>query len=227
MDSFAKSPSSRSSPDVSLSLADVNSQVAALKAEYASKGIALSGRILHVAHYLPVQATLAPSKIGVLSPPLTPPVRPSDVGSLSFSEEAITAPAPQDITEGGDENGNEQRWLISPRWGHSAMYSGIQSLGAAAQEQVIVGWTGDLERGAASTGEKVKIPAASVSESDRAALVEAIETHKSEDGPIKYVPVFLDDDVAHGHYDGYCKTSAYMRRISPQAYHNITNKINL
>ena len=39
---------------------------------------------------------------------------------------------------------------------------------------------------------------------------------KEEEDPtaekgIKYVPVWLDNNVAHGHYEGYCKTSEYLR----------------
>ncbi|EJC97623.1 trehalose-6-phosphate phosphatase [Fomitiporia mediterranea MF3/22] len=173
--------------DLALSLEDVNKQVEALKQEYATKGISLTGRIIHVTHYLPLTASLAPNKNGVLSPPLTPPVKPSDVASES------------DVLP---------RWIIGPRWGHSAMFSGIQSL-SNAHDQVIIGWIGDLERGSASTGEKVKIPTSAVSDADRAALTEAIERHKSEDGPTRYIPVWLEDNIAHGHYDGYCKTTLW------------------
>ncbi|KAL5522620.1 hypothetical protein ACEPAG_8637 [Sanghuangporus baumii] len=205
MDSFNEPPSSRSRQEFSLSLEDVNKQITALKNEYAAKGIELSGRIIHVTHYLPLTVHLLPSKNGVLSPPLTPPVKPADV-ALSPTEEEKPLPKIVESAVGSEADGS--RWTIGPRWGHSAMISGIESL-SNVHEQIIVGWTGDIERGSASTGEKVKIPLSSVSDEDRATLTAAIESHKSEDGPSKYVPIWLDDLVAHGHYDGYCKTTLW------------------
>lgn len=211
MDSFANPQHSRARPDLALSLDEVNQQILSLKQEYATKGIELTGRIIHATHYLPTTISLAPSKSGVLSPPLTPPVKPSDVAVSPLedvSPASAFAPPPKTVepAAGSATESKSSRWIIGTRWGHSAMYSGIQSL-SNAHEQVIVGWTGDLERGSASTGEKVKIPLASVSEDDRKTLTAAIEAHKIEEGPTKYVPVWLEDDVAHGHYDGYCKTS--------------------
>ena len=60
-------------------------------------------------------------------------------------------------------------------------------------------------------GEKIKVPSTALSDEDKAALEEEIANFKSEDDDAKttttYVPLFLDDKVAHGHYDGYCKQS--------------------
>ena len=60
-------------------------------------------------------------------------------------------------------------------------------------------------------GEKFKIPTTTLSDEDKTALEEEIAKYKSEDEDpktvTKYVPVLLDDKVAHGHYDGYCKQS--------------------
>lgn len=218
MDSFAEPSNSRSRLDLQLSLDDVKAQVDALKKEYASKGMQLSGRIIHVTHYLPLTATLTPSKTGVLSPPLTPPIKPSDVdpGSPStaeppapdqdaqavpVSESGITvSPAPKYVSS---------RWTIGPRWGHSAMFSGIHSLGPG-DEQIIVGWTGDLYRGSATSDEPIKIPTPSISDEDKKSLEETVLSYKHEEGSAKYVPVFLNDGIAHGHYEGYCKTSKYL-----------------
>jgi trehalose 6-phosphate synthase/phosphatase len=112
------------------------------------------------------------------------------------------------------------------------MISGIRSL-SATHEQFIIGWTGDIEspntnsgmwRGpliafapltrllhTSAAGEKIKIPSTTLSEEDRTALEEEIAHFKSEDDDSKttttYVPLLLDDKVAHGHYDGYCKQS--------------------
>jgi hypothetical protein len=50
-----------------------------------------------------------------------------------------------------------------------------------------------------------------LSEEDKTALEEQIANYRSEDEDAKtrttYVPLLLDDKVAHGHYDGYCKQS--------------------
>jgi trehalose 6-phosphate synthase/phosphatase len=55
------------------------------------------------------------------------------------------------------------------------------------------------------------IPSTTLSEEDKTALEEEIAHFKSEDDDAKttatYVPILLDDKVAHGHYDGYCKQS--------------------
>ena len=104
------------------------------------------------------------------------------------------------------------------------MVSGIDSL-AATHEQLLVGWTGDIESASQAVpplaAQNVsgpsdqpvnKVPSASLTDADKKELEEALESYRSrdevEDGKkIHYVPVFLDDKDAHGHYDGYCKTS--------------------
>ena len=67
-------------------------------------------------------------------------------------------------------------------------------------------------------GEKIKVPSTALSDEDKAALEEEIANFKSEDEDAKttttYVPLLLDDKVAHGHYDGYCKQSEFFDRIS-------------
>jgi trehalose 6-phosphate synthase/phosphatase len=93
------------------------------------------------------------------------------------------------------------------------MISGIRSL-SATHEQFIIGWTGDIESpNTNSAGEKIKIPSTTLSEEDRTALEEEIAHFKSEDDDAKtttaYVPLWLDDKVAHGHYDGYCKQTLW------------------
>lgn len=63
-------------------------------------------------------------------------------------------------------------------------------------------------------GEKIKVPSTVLSDEDKAALEEEIANFKSEDEDAKttttYVPLLLDDKVAHGHYDGYCKQSEFL-----------------
>ncbi|KAI0041612.1 glycosyltransferase family 20 protein [Auriscalpium vulgare] len=186
-------------------LDDVTAAVQSREADLRAKGIPLSGRVLHVCHYLPIVATLeSSSRAGILSPPPTPPQQHSDIPPSPSNE---APPAPHDAA--GEL---KPKWSLSARHGHTAMISGIRSL-SATHEQVIIGWTGDVEGPIpAAGGETTKIPASSVSEEDKAALEEKIAAYKGEDeekGRTTYVPVWLDDKVAHGHYDGYCKTTLW------------------
>ncbi|KAJ7185313.1 trehalose-6-phosphate phosphatase [Mycena filopes] len=186
MDSFAE-PYTRLGDDISLD--EVRAQVSALEADHRAAGITLSGRVLHVCHYLPVQATLNARDGGGDDAPLTPPPEPVDE---------------EDKGKTGDE-----RWTLVPRYGHAAMISGIRSL-AATHEQLIIGWTGDI-----ASATQAQVPAASVSEEDRAALEAALKTYQpkesdpDDDRKTVYVPVWLEDAVAHGHYDGYCKQTLW------------------
>ncbi|KAG6897969.1 hypothetical protein C0993_007209 [Termitomyces sp. T159_Od127] len=183
MHSFSE-PYTRHGDDISLDA--VRADIRALEAHHAAAGIPLSGRVLHVCHYLPVTATLN-TRAGVLSPPPTPPATPADV-----------PPKPDSI------------WTIAPRYGHAAMISGIQSL-AATHEQLIIGWTGDI----LSPVPTEHIDADAVDPKDRAALDDALrayqpkESDPDDDRKITYVPVWLDGKVGHGHYDGYCKQTLW------------------
>lgn len=197
MDSFNE-PYTRAGDDISV--AEVRAQVAKLEEQHRANGIELSGRIIHVCHSLPVIAALN-TRAGVLSPPATPPNKVSEVPASPTGVDApdLTEPAPKDSAV----------WTLTPRYGHSAMISGIRSL-SATHDQIIVGWTGDI----VSPTHTDKVSPASVSEADRAALDEALTTYTpkesdpDDDKKTTYVPVWMDDQVAHGHYDGYCKQSA-------------------
>ena len=224
MDSFHE-PRRISEP---IKLEDLTAEVLTREAEYRAKDIPLSGRILHVCHYLPITATLeASSRPGIISPPATPPNLPADIPPIPSGHTTTRTP----------ESNPRPRWSLATRQGHAAMISGIRSL-SATHEQVIIGWTGDIESPTStsgesknpspdikyftrpltdsghptfSAGEKLKIPTASLSDEDKAALEEEIANFSSEDEDVKtrttYVPILLDDKVAHGHYDGYCKQS--------------------
>lgn len=180
MDSFAE-PYTRQGDDISID--QVRADIRHLEAQHIANGIPLSGRVLHVCHYLPITATLN-SHPGVLSPPPTPPVVPAN---------AIGDTPPS-------------AWSINPRYGHSAMISGISSL-SSTHEQLIIGWTGDII--SPTAGEH--IPPDTISQQDRDELDEALKTYQPKESDpdderkTTYVPVWLDDRVAHGHYDGYCK----------------------
>jgi trehalose 6-phosphate synthase/phosphatase len=191
------------------SLEDVRQQVSQLQESYRAKGLPLSGRVLHVCHQLPIRATLhntvagSSSNLGVPSPPSTPPQSP---GGLKTPSLTTTAGTTQD-------GSGKPRWTLAPRYGHAAMIAGIRSL-SATHEQLIVGWTGDIE----SPLPNEKITAVNVSNEDREAYTHALETYATREdeelqqsdngkGSTGYVPVWMDDKVAHGHYDGYCKQS--------------------
>lgn len=167
-----------------ISLEEVRTQIRDLEEGHRSSGIELSGRILHVVHLLPITAAW-PSPSGVPSPPPTP--------KGDAAEAAVETPA---------------GWTLAPRYGHSAMISGVRSL-STTHENVIVGWTGDIL--SATTGDK--IPVESVEQKNRDGLDDALrsytprEADPDDDRKSTYVPVWLEDKVAHGHYDGYCKAS--------------------
>ncbi|KAF8805723.1 trehalose-6-phosphate phosphatase [Phlegmacium glaucopus] len=209
-DSFSE-PYTRQGDDISIEQA--RHDIALLEQQHRKAGIPLSGRIIHVCHYLPITATIVskPSNdIGVPSPPATPPTKPSDSpepvlnggDSLSSSESSsssgstgFTTPHPSPV------------WSLAPRYGHSAMISGIRSL-SQTHDQLVVGWTGDI------MSLTDKVPADTVSADERAAFEGALNDylpdHDDErDRKTKYVPVWLDDKVAHGHYDGYCKQTLW------------------
>jgi len=204
-DSFSE-PYTRQGDDISIEQARHN--IALLEQQHRKAGIPLSGRIIHVCHYLPITATIVSKHSDVLSPPATPPTKPSDDpetvlndgGSHSSSESSSSSGS-----TGFSTLHPSPVWSLAPRYGHSAMISGIQSL-SQTHEQLVIGWTGDIMT---STD---KVPADTVSEDERAAFEGALndylpDSEDERDRKTKYVPVWLDDKVAHGHYDGYCKQS--------------------
>ncbi|KAH7909154.1 trehalose 6-phosphate phosphatase [Hygrophoropsis aurantiaca] len=200
MDTFNE-PYTRAGDDISLD--QVRQQVRNLENQHHANGVTLSGRIIHVCHDLPYAPTLTPStspaRAGVLSPPATPPVVPGDVPP---SPSDTSAPSPPPV-----ERSEQSRWKLAPRYGHAAMISGIRSL-SETHEQLIVGWTGDIQSG---IDEDKTIPSQSIDQADRDALEQELAVHVGTDGDEEehkttYVPVWMDDKIAHGHYDGYCKT---------------------
>jgi trehalose 6-phosphate synthase/phosphatase len=175
------------------SLEDVRAAVSQLEHAHSAKGVALSGRIVHVVHYLPVVSTFTNNSCSLLlSPPVTPEPRVS--------------PPSMDASENGSVS-TEPLWTLGTRSGHAAMISGIRSL-STTHEQVIVGWTGDIELGA----DGQTIPTDSLTDADRKALEDALQRYQSseqEEGSklMSYKAVWLKDKIAHAHYEGYCKQS--------------------
>lgn len=197
MDSFADH--SITSP---LPLDEIRRQVILQEADLAARGIKSSGRVLHVCHYLPISSSFSSPSADrpPLSPPRTPPTKLSDVPTSPLENTtASDLPAPDSASP----------WSFSVRYGHAAMISGIQSL-AATHEQVIIGWTGDISNARLSD---TTIPSNTVSKEDRAGLEECLKTYQpresdpDDDRKTTYIPVWLDDKEAHGHYEGYCKQS--------------------
>jgi len=92
------------------------------------------------------------------------------------------------------------------------MISGIRSL-SATHEQIILAWTGDIETGQPDSSQRNPAPLVTLTDDDKKSLEAEIGNYKSVidlgEGKkmMNYVPVFLDDKIAHGHYEGYCKTS--------------------
>ncbi|KAG8217002.1 glycosyltransferase family 20 protein [Butyriboletus roseoflavus] len=223
MDSFHE-PYTRAGDDISLDA--VREQVRALEETHKAHGVQLSGRIVHVCHSLPVVPSLiartSPAAAGVLSPPPSPPTQYGDVPPSPTGDAAQAEQSQQPSV-------TSKRWKLAPRYGHAAMISGIRSL-SATYDQLIVGWTGDIvslpsvgtasaedNSGSSDDGEH-RIPSHLVSRADREAL-EAELVGYDEDGQgqgiegnkgkLEYVPVWLEDKVAHGHYEGYCKTTLW------------------
>ncbi|KAF7344346.1 Trehalose-6-phosphate phosphatase [Mycena sanguinolenta] len=209
MDSFAE-PYTRLGDDISLD--EVRAQVRALEADHRAAGIPLSGRVLHVCHYLPVIATLNPAP-GVLSPPATPPRGAKDLAADGAVTPTRTAPSVPDIKVEGDSKEKENEddsnaiWTLVPRYGHAAMISGIRS--PCSHPRAAYHW---LDR---RHYQQLRVPTSQVSESQREALADALASYQpkehdpDDDKKTEYVPVWLDDAVAHGHYDGYCKQTLW------------------
>ncbi|KAG9047433.1 threalose-6-phosphate phosphatase [Serendipita sp. 407] len=207
-------------------LAGVRAIVSKLEADLHSKGITLSGRIIHVTHYLPIITALKQNSDNGFVAPISPPKTPvADIVTLeaerahhtvttASSAESVQTPlSPTAGTDCPPEGSSSSKWLLSPRRGHTAMISGIRSL-SSTHEQILLAWTGDIEtgHGGSSQTHKSSVPAATLTDEDKITLEAEISNYTSPldlgEGKkkVNYVPVFLDDKVAHGHYEGYCKT---------------------
>ena len=205
MDSF-----SEHLPPAQVPLEDIRKHILQQQADLTAKGIKLSGRCLHICHYLPVVSSLAhnTSKSNLPSPPQTPPTKPTIVDGLTIQPEAEPTPLPN-----ADDPTASSKWSISVRYGHHATISGIRSLEAPG-EQLIIGWTGDIQN---SHQPDATVSLSSISEEDRLALENSLQTyHPQEADPddddeskTTYVPVWVDEKAAHGHYEGYCKESTF------------------
>ncbi|KAF8985453.1 threalose-6-phosphate phosphatase [Entomortierella lignicola] len=83
--------------------------------------------------------------------------------------------------------------ILHPRRGHSALYSGIRTLGKA-YETIQIGWVGEI-----ADQDGYIVPCKNLTEKHKNNIKEKLWQKD------KVVPIFLDDDKATGHYEGYCK----------------------
>ena len=74
------------------------------------------------------------------------------------------------------------------------MYSGIRSL-EKDLETIQIGWVGEL-----ADQDGYLVPSKNLSETHKQNLKEKLWAKE------KVVPIFLEDNRAAGHYEGYCKT---------------------
>ncbi|KAJ1998591.1 hypothetical protein GGI04_004934, partial [Coemansia thaxteri] len=86
------------------------------------------------------------------------------------------------------------QWTVSRRSGHTAMYAGIRSLSEHPNTECIqLGWIGNYR-----SLDGQEHPCDLLSEESRANIATALEPHCA-------VPVFISEDIANGHYEGYSK----------------------
>ncbi|CED83290.1 trehalose 6-phosphate phosphatase [Phaffia rhodozyma] len=204
-----------------VSLEDMRARVKSLEDDLKSKEFSLSGRLIHVCHYLPVvpvlSATAEPEpKEETPAPVLTAPATPAvEVPATSILEDlakatnslaaqaSSTAASVASKLTASDASSSALSWTVTPRRGHTAMNSGIQSL-SETHKQVVVGWTGTLESQSNSTEGESHVEQ-ETSETDKLALEEKL---KGEPGA-QLVPVWLPPVVAKEHYEGYCKSTLW------------------
>lgn len=206
MDSFSQHP-----PLTQVPLEDIRNQILQHQADLIAKGVNLSGRVLHICHYLPVVSSFAhPTAKGNLpSPPQTPPTKPA-LADNQPEAETVPLSTPENPIP-------SSKWSLSVRYGHAAMISGIRSL-EAPNEQLIIGWTGDIQK---ANQPDVTVPLASISEEDRLALEKSLQTYQpreadpDDERKTTYIPVWVDEKDAHDHYEGYCKESTVLRLSPP------------
>ncbi|CAO3573674.1 unnamed protein product [Mortierella alpina] len=174
-------------------------------------------RLINVTHQIPYTCTLidrpptvastsasaaaSGAHASVGSPPInrrSPGTAPRPHPTAAHSHPATandTASDPlEPPTAATDGAAQETDFILEQRRGHSALYSGVMSLGKDL-ETIQIGWVGEL-----ADQDGYVVPCKNVTESRRAALKEQLWQKE------KVVPLFLEDSCAAGHYEGYCKT---------------------
>lgn len=95
-------------------------------------------------------------------------------------------------------------WKYTPRRGHGAMYGGIHSL-QHEWDILYIGWTGHMNKIQQTLDGHIKEPIDRLSKLHRAELYNELKEN------YQCIPLFVDSESVSGHYDGYCKTSLYLR----------------
>ncbi|ORX39871.1 putative trehalose-phosphatase [Kockovaella imperatae] len=226
-------------PEPLPSLEEIRAQVSRLEASLRAKDVALSGRIIHVCHHLPVEITRA-----------VPQSTPILGGSTHLpSAAAEFKPEEQEVTT----ESHDAQWRIHARTAHTAMISGIRSL-SQTHEQFVVAWTGEVllqtqsgptptldpvptlphllptEQGHANgdhaengdfngfktpVEQPLKVFNGEFNDAERQEIESElnrfteVEAAADDRGKLHYVPVFLPPDVSKGHYEGFCKKTLW------------------
>ena len=140
------------------------------------------GRLLVVTHHLPVQCILKDyiSKSTLLYSSLPRSIaKKLNLKSLSGNHAAKPKGLPL--------------WEIGLRRGHTALFSGIRSLGTHT-DVLHIGWTGMMQDHDLETFDSSLLTA-----NLRLELTQKLYDEK------KCIPVYYNDKVAAAHYEGYCK----------------------
>lgn len=146
-----------------------------------AKGINADGRIIHVTHQIPFNILRKQNEYmlaaeSLPSPPGTPPRGRGETTEISVESDSA-----------------KEQWLFVHRRGHSAMYSGIQSV-SQERESIHIGWTGNIHE------QHTKRVVSDLHDHDKKVLTKLLEEKN-------IVPIFLDKTQSHNHYEGYCKSS--------------------
>ncbi|RKO91617.1 glycosyltransferase family 20-domain-containing protein [Blyttiomyces helicus] len=162
-----------------------------------------SQKIIVCTHHLPWTCVLADSP-AARNPPASPrhslaKPAPSQVQNGASSTTPPSSHNPEDLAQHPGA-----RWRFRTRRGHSAVYSGIRSLGTA--NVVHVGWTGHVD----GISSPLAVASSSAPEDGGCSPAESTEglVDSLTDELLERkscIPVFLSQTEASGHYEGYCK----------------------
>ncbi|KAL1921421.1 uncharacterized protein VTP21DRAFT_11137 [Calcarisporiella thermophila] len=142
------------------------------------------GRIISVTHQIPVNCILQGEH------PTTPCA--TSASSTATNSSTPTAkfsrrPSPQQL--------QNPTWHFTTRRGHSALYAGIRSLQEEWGESIHVGWVGHCSDEKGELIESCML---------YPHYKKSLQEQLWREG--KIVPVFLEDKISAGHYEGYCKS---------------------
>ncbi|TIA93684.1 hypothetical protein E3P81_00786 [Wallemia ichthyophaga] len=217
-------PSENKNPHESLE--QIRSNIDQLMDDYSHQGISLTGHLIHVSHYLPFVCMLKHQNEKDEQkdePSDTPKPILTEVDQVGFERRSDTpnqhsfpigpSGASSELprrrrmsTVSAHNNFSQPKWTLSHRRGHTAMNAGIRSLGSQFR-QTSIGWPGDLRLGN-QRGELIE--SSSLTETDKKALEEEFKVQReTQTDDMSWIPVWIEDKLAHMHYEGYCKTTLW------------------